>query len=78
MMLLGWLRRNDATFDARLREYLFGEGSIVAGSGCRARGGVRQRPRGPGAGDADRDRRPAPEDGVSYLRREFAPLSERA
>ncbi len=29
-MLLGWLRRNDATFDARLREYLFGEGSIVA------------------------------------------------
>src|SRR5437870_8963798 len=28
-MVLEWIRRRDATFDAKLREYLFTEGSIV-------------------------------------------------
>ena len=28
-MVLEWLRRNDATFDKELREYLFQKGSIV-------------------------------------------------
>jgi uncharacterized protein len=28
-MVLEWIRRHDATFDAKLREYLFTEGSIV-------------------------------------------------
>jgi ferritin-like protein len=29
-MVLEWIRRRDPVFDARLREYLFTEGSIVA------------------------------------------------
>jgi uncharacterized protein len=29
-MVLEWIRRRDAEFDAKLRQYLFSEGSIVA------------------------------------------------
>lgn len=34
VMTLEWIRRHNATFDARLREYLFTEGSITAREGA--------------------------------------------
>jgi ferritin-like protein len=46
-MVLEWIRRHDRTFEAKLREYLFTEGSIVArekalepGAAARTNGGA--------------------------------------
>jgi ferritin-like protein len=38
-MVLEWIRRRDHAFDAKLREYLFTEGSIVAREDVLERGG---------------------------------------
>jgi ferritin-like protein len=38
-MVLEWIRRRDTVFDAKLREYLFTEGSIVGREDALERGG---------------------------------------
>src|SRR5262245_56728220 len=49
MMTLEWLRRNDAVFDDKVREYLFRAGSIVAAESAAKAGAEGAQP-GPAAG----------------------------
>ena len=74
-MVLEWIRRQDPAFDAKLREYLFTEGSIV-GREAAARGEGRRR-------SDERCPRHPPQRGLAarrpvmdYLRRQAAPMSE--
>ncbi len=49
VMLLEWIRRHDDVFDAKLREYLFSQGSITAREGVIERGNGVAAPAAPSA-----------------------------
>ena len=62
-MVLEWIRRHDAGFDVKLREYLFSEGSIVGREAV-----LEQQPAGGGASAAAADRTNGTATSVGSLR----------